>query len=1199
MKHFTQIIVALTLLLNIEVYSQLQQQSPVTNSYDAICSWTNFLPYNTPRGMYLNLIEQTKDQKIIFTDNGSYNNGVSVYNGSNWAYWTKDNYLNSNNIFGIFNDRNGKTWISTDSGLNVYDGNSWKNYPSSIFKDKYMSVICEDKNKIIWAFSGGSTNISIVFDSINNVIKQISTPFNDLVTSATQDKDKNMWVATRNGVFKYDGSTWLKYSTKDGLNQNHVIQIKSINDTIYCLSGSSGDSIKKLDGSKFKTVTATNIPEGVGIRSIIEDSKHNIWVLTQMGTVYKRTNQNWTQVPLWNIGMYNISGIFADKEDNIWITCAGPKVAKIADGNMELIDNNLDKGIGFSNPNKLFIDKSNNIWVSSLFDQGLSRYDGANWLYYKNTNSSSSFTQDKDGNILVGGQYIAKFDGNNWTYLWNGPLSSYTYSSSLMYDKNNNLWFLSNNKILRFDGTNVTEYDEQDGVFPYVEKIIQDKDGNMWATSSVTNKVLKFNGSAWSAITMPVNNTGCQDAIADSIGNVWFGTLYGLVKYNKTNGMKLISTLNSSIPFNAILGITCDKENNLWFTSDYPMRIGLYNQSKDTYKQFPLSSYNYNSSGGRVEIIVDNNKNVYLGSNGTGLHKFSFSILMPEITNTNIDCVGADNGSITILPKKDVSYSYSINGSAFVNDTVYSNLKSGNYAITGKRGLCYSSPAQITISQPAGKFEVEQKDVSCYGKPDGFIKISTDGLGDVVYKWSNGEDSCVIDSIGMGSYTVNVKYGTCQFDKSFKITEPTPIKLSSRLINDCGTKGKIDLTVEGGIKPYTINWSNGSSSFNLENLTAGDYTISVKDANNCNIKDSTITIKTFDPIPRKDIIGIPKAYLCSANLLISTKKDFVYYSWYNGNAELGINTKAINASEEGIYKVGVLDQNNCYALDSINLLRKWGHIAPEICLVTVDVAANKNKIIWNKFPADSSTLINILKETNQNGIYSTIGKVNAYNSGIFTDVNSDPSAKADRYKINLTDECQVNSDSSILHKTIHLTSNVGVNGEVNLIWSHYEGFTFNSYNIYRGTSKENLSLLTTIQSSLNSYTDLNPPSTEKYYQIEVASQNECNPNALKAGITSTRSNVINKLNTSISSNPKAQELRVFPNPAVTSINVYFENPTSKNFNIRLIDITGKILTEKWTNANYMAIERGKLKSGMYFIEVKSETNVSKTKVFLK
>jgi ligand-binding sensor domain-containing protein len=1201
MKHFTLIIVALVQFFNIELYSQLQQQSPATNSYDAICSWTNFLPYNAPRGMYFNLIGQTKDQKMIFADQGSYNNGVSVYNGNNWEYWTKDNYLNSNNIWGFYNDTKGKTWISTDSGLNVYNGISWKKYPSSIFKENCMSLICEDKNKIIWAFSGCTPNISIVFDSINNEIKQITTPFDDLVTSATQDKDRNMWVATQNGVFKYDGSTWVKYTTKDGLNQNHVIQVKLINDTIYCLSGSSGDSIKKLDGPKFKTVISPAIQTGVGFRSIIEDSKHNIWILTQMGAVYKRTNQNWTQVPYWNIEIYNIRTIFADKDDNIWSTSAGPKVAKIADGNMELIDNTLDKGIGFSNPNKLFIDRSNNAWVSSLFDNGLSKYDGFNWSYYKNvsTNSSSSFTQDKNGNILVGGQYIAKFDGNNWTYLWDGPLSNYTYSSALMYDKNNNLWFVSDNKIMMFNGTDVTEYDEQDGVFPYAQKIIQDKEGNIWATYDNTNKVIKFNGSVWSSITMPVNNIGCQDATADSLGNVWFATLYGLVKYNNATGMKLINNLNSSIPFNAIMGIACDKENNLWFTSDYPMRIGLYNQSKDTYRQFSLSSYNYNSSGGRVEIAVDNNKNVYLGSYGTGLHKFSFSILMPEISSTNIDCVGADNGSLSIFPKKDLSFSYSINGSAFANDTIYTNLKSGDYTIIGKRGQCYTSPTQLTISQPTGKFDVEQKNVSCYGLLDGSIKISTEGLGDVDFKWSNGNNTNLINGIGMGNYTLQVKYGTCQFDRSFTISQPTPIKLSSTLINDCGTTGKISVTLDGGIKPYTINWLNGSSSLNLENLTAGNYTISVKDANNCNIKDSTFTIKTLNPIPRENIIGIPKAYICSDNLSISTKNDFVSYNWYKDNALLDNKTKSISATEAGTYKVGITDQNNCYAIDSIKVIKKRDYATPQICLVTVDVAANNNKIIWNKFPSDSSALINVLKETNQSGIYATIGKVNAYKSGIFTDVNSDPSVKADRYKINLTDECQVNSDSSTLHKTIHLTSNVGINGEVNLIWSDYGGFIFNSYNIYRGTSKDNLVLINTIQSSLNSYTDVNPPITEKYYQIEVVSPSECNPDALKAGIIGTRSNIINKLNTSIASSANTEELRIFPNPAENAINVYFANPNNDEFKVQLIDISGKILTQKITHSDYLVIERENLKSGIYFIELKSSSNSNRAKVILK
>ncbi len=117
-------------------------------------------------------------------------------------------------------------------------------------------------------------------------------------------------------------------------------------------------------------------------------------------------------------------------------------------------------------------------------------------------------------------------------------------------------------------------------------------------------------------------------------------------------------------------------------------------------------------------------------------------------------------------------------------------------------------------------------------------------------------------------------------------------------------------------------------------------------------------------------------------------------------------------------------------------------------------------------------------------------------------MNSNPRIRADRYRITAVDSCGNESDPSPHHKTIHLTASKGTSNENNLIWNHYEGFPFNSYYLYRGTSPSNMAIFDTFPSTSNSMSDLNPPSGLVFYQISAVKLDTCYPTIIR-GVTSS------------------------------------------------------------------------------------------------
>jgi hypothetical protein len=301
------------------------------------------------------------------------------------------------------------------------------------------------------------------------------------------------------------------------------------------------------------------------------------------------------------------------------------------------------------------------------------------------------------------------------------------------------------------------------------------------------------------------------------------------------------------------------------------------------------------------------------------------------------------------------------------------------------------------------------------------------------------------------------------------------------------------------------------------------------------------------------------------------------YEWSTGTTG-----QALVVSNSGIYSVTAFDSNGCGST-SLPFVLNASLLAPqEICIVGVDSLTNKNMVVWEKPVSSDIEGFVIYKETNAADIYNAIGNV-AYDSlSVFLDINSNPSVQAYRYKISALDTCGMETVLGNLHKTIHLTINQGVGSSWNLIWNHYEGFVFPSYNIYRGTTGLNLSLHTTISSNLNSYTDLNPPSGNVYYQIEVINPGSCDPSR---SFSSSRSNMVNVIQpTSQSETTINQSIIIYPNPTNDRFIIKSsEKFTGKHFT--LTDIQGKHILFSTLSGVIQPVDITHLAPGVYFLTV--------------
>ncbi|MCQ2959867.1 MAG: SprB repeat-containing protein [Bacteroidales bacterium] len=433
-----------------------------------------------------------------------------------------------------------------------------------------------------------------------------------------------------------------------------------------------------------------------------------------------------------------------------------------------------------------------------------------------------------------------------------------------------------------------------------------------------------------------------------------------------------------------------------------------------------------------------------------------------------------------------------------LNDTVLSFVQYGagtsEITVTASDGKGVSETVVFSVEviadvQVVCKIDVAAKieHVNCYGDKNGQIVLSVSGgVKPYSYMWNTGRtDNCLFNSAA-GAYSVIVTDSVgCSVTKLIEINQNEAIQITEELeLPSCGNAdGKISVAVNGGIAPYSILWDDNMDGLTKENLLAGKYQLTVTDAKGCKTAKSIMLNNSESPVV--EILNVTETK-CGENTgeisaQISGGAGDYQYVWNDG-VELLERT----ALERGEYTLTVTDSKNCKAVGHAVVEMESFRI-PEIALVTVGEESGKNLIVWQKEETDVIAYYTVWRESWVSGEYSEIGRVDYNELGLFRDEEADINEQSWRYKISATDKCGNESPLSREHKTMHLQKNLGLTGEVNLVWDNYEGIAHSTYCLYRKLPT-GLEEFKKVPASVNRYTDLNPPKKIKGYYVAVLLQ---------------------------------------------------------------------------------------------------------------
>lgn len=292
-------------------------------------------------------------------------------------------------------------------------------------------------------------------------------------------------------------------------------------------------------------------------------------------------------------------------------------------------------------------------------------------------------------------------------------------------------------------------------------------------------------------------------------------------------------------------------------------------------------------------------------------------LFLVEQTNQAVSCQGGADGQASVIATGGTSpylYSWS-NGTTGSQNT---GLTAGTYSVTVFDNKLCEKTIQVVIADGAviNTISTLEQDVSCNGGADGKIEIlASGGVTPYMYNWSNGESTALIENLTAGTYSLTVTdANTCSSTSEYTINEPLPIDATVLSLTNptChnGSNGQITAEASNGMAPYVYTWSNMTSGPINTNLSAGSYTLSITDANNCMIDTTFILTEpdsiliTLSQINDVSCFGDADG---SLGVLASGGAGSPYsYSWSNM-----MDTSNISDLGPGIYSVIVSDSIAC------------------------------------------------------------------------------------------------------------------------------------------------------------------------------------------------------------------------------------------------------------------------------------------------
>ena len=234
-------------------------------------------------------------------------------------------------------------------------------------------------------------------------------------------------------------------------------------------------------------------------------------------------------------------------------------------------------------------------------------------------------------------------------------------------------------------------------------------------------------------------------------------------------------------------------------------------------------------------------------------------IQISDYSGFNIRCKGDNSGWVSVVVTGGYEpYTYLWSNSE-TTDSIY-DLFADTYIleVTDSLGCVIVfdfplvEPAENLSSDIIPTTDYNGYNISCYGLSDAAIfGVASGGVPNYRYFWDGVQGTDTLINLSAGDYELTVKdQNNCISISNINLIQPDSMFIDITLFTDTCSKGVGlgDISVFGGVTPYSYLWSTGSTLQTVADFSQGNYQVVVSDANLCEVSDSIYIDNLPSPI---------------------------------------------------------------------------------------------------------------------------------------------------------------------------------------------------------------------------------------------------------------------------------------------------------------------------------------------------------------